>query len=210
MPFSTIDEEIKSGLQLASRDDLKRIHFIMEMDKMKSIYRQSLLLDRSRTETDAEHSWQLTLMAVVLSSHADESVDMMKVMKMCLLHDVVEIDAGDTFAYDVEGYKTKANREMKAANRIFAILPKEQGDEFKNLWLEFDANESPEAKFANALDRLQPILIHIFTEGHNWKNHHVELEAVQKRVAPIRESLPEIWPVVEEALSKAFDLDLLK
>lgn len=206
-------ERKKAMLQNYERiaeDDVRRLEFIMELDKMKTIYRQSLLLDRSRTETDAEHSWQLAMMAIVLREHAPEGTDLLKTVKMCLVHDIVEIDAGDTFAYDKEGNLDKAEREQKAADRIYAMLPGEEGRELRELWEEFDRCESKEALYANALDRLQPMMIHAYTDGANWLKHEVELDDVLKRAEPIRLGLPKIWPFLSNMLYTAKELGLLK
>lgn len=206
------DERKKAMLQnfcTLDEKDSKRLEFAMEMDKMKTIYRQSLLLDRSRTETDAEHSWQLAMMALVLAEHAPEGADMLKIVKMCLVHDIVEIDAGDTFAYDTEGYKDKAQREQRAADRIYAMLPEAEGRDLRAAWEEFEACETPEAVFVNALDRLQPMLIHVYTDGANWLKHGVRLEQVLERAEPIRKGLPKIYPCLRNMLETAHELGLL-
>lgn len=203
-------EELLANFAALSEEDVQRLRFIMEMDKMKTIYRQSLLLDRSRTETDAEHSWQLAMMAVVLADHAPEGTDLLKVIKMCLVHDIVEIDAGDTFAYDKVGNRSKAEREQAAADRIYALLPEAQGAELRALWEEFDAGETKEAVFANALDRLQPMLIHVYTDGANWLKHEVAYPDVIKRAEPIRQGLPEIYPCLRGMLDTAKELGLLR
>ena len=137
----------------------KQLAFIMELDKIKNITRQTYISDGSRKENDAEHSWHLALMCFVLAEYSNEPIDVLKTMKMVLMHDVIEIDAGDTYAYDVEGNKTKRERELRAAERIYAILPDEQAKEYRALWDEFEAMETPEAKFANVLDKLQPLLL---------------------------------------------------
>lgn len=147
----------------------QQISFILEIDQLKQIYRQNLILDGSRRENDAEHSWHLAMMAVVLQEYASEPVDLSRVLQMVLLHDIVEIDAGDTFCYDVQAGLDKHEREQKAAKRIFGLLPSDQGEELKNLWLEFEAGESPEARFAAVLDRLQPFLNNYHTEGGTWR-----------------------------------------
>lgn len=202
-------EKLTAVLAQASPEDTARIRFVLEMDKMKTIYRHSLLLDQSRTETDAEHSWQLAMMALVLAPHAEPGTDMLKVLKMCLIHDVVEIDAGDTYAYDKNGNGSKAAREASAAERIYAILPGEEGLELKALWEEFDRVESREAIFANALDRLQPMLLHVYTDGTSWRENKVELEDVLERAEPIKRGLPQLWPMMEKLLKTSFELGLL-
>ena len=168
-----------------------------------------MLVDETRRENDAEHSWQLAMMALVLAPHAEPGTDMLKVLKMCLIHDVVEIDAGDTYAYDKSGNGSKAAREASAAERIYAILPGEEGLELKALWEEFDRVESREAIFANALDRLQPMLLHVYTDGTSWRENKVELEDVLERAEPIKRGLPQLWPMMEKLLKTSFELGLL-
>ncbi len=148
---------------------MQQLAFILEVEKLKTVLRKTPLLDRSRVENDAEHTWQLALMAMVLSEHSRETVDLLRVIKMLLVHDIVEIDAGDTFAYDHVARTTQAERELKAAERIFAILPADQAVEFRALWDEFELKATAEARFANAMDRLQPTLHNFFTEGGTWK-----------------------------------------
>lgn len=149
----------------------KQMSFIMELDKIKKINRQTYLSDGSRKENDAEHSWHLALMAFVLAEHANEEIDVLKTIKMVLLHDVIEIDAGDTYAYDTEANKTKRERELLAADRIFGLLPEEQRSEYRGLWDEFEAMETAEAKFANMLDNVQPLLLNVATDGKSWREH---------------------------------------
>ena len=149
----------------------KQISFIMELDKIKKITRQTYLSDGSRKENDAEHSWHLALMAFVLADYANEPIDVLKTMKMVLLHDVIEIDAGDTYAYDTEGNKTKRERELKAADRIFGLLPEAQQKEYRGLWDEFEAMETPESKFANMLDKVQPLFLNDASGGISWEEH---------------------------------------
>ena len=159
----------------------QQIKFILELDKLKNIYRQTLVLHEDRQENDAEHSFHLAVMACILAEHAREKVDVLHVMKMVLMHDVVEIDAGDTYCYDEAGNQTKAERERKAADRIFALLPEEQCREYRGLWEEFEARETPEAKFANALDRIHPMLLNYIKGGISWKKHGIHAEQVEKR-----------------------------
>lgn len=152
---------------------VNQLAFIAEIDKLKHVLRQNLLLDGSRRENTAEHTFELAMMALVLVEHADEPVNLLHVLKMLLIHDLVEIDAGDTFAYDDQGHLDKEERERKAAARIFGLLPAEQAQEFGALWEEFEANETPEARFALALDRLQPMIHNYRTEGAAWKKNGV-------------------------------------
>ena len=151
----------------------KQIAFIKEIDKVKSIFRQTYLADGTRKENDAEHSWHIALMAVLLKEYVSEDVDVAKVMTMVLIHDLVEIDAGDTYAYDSEGAKSKREREVKAADRIFGILPEDQGMYFRELWEEFEAYETPDAKYAHLLDNFQPLLLNDASGGRSWNEHGV-------------------------------------
>lgn len=150
-----------------------QLAFIAEIDKLKHVLRQNLLLDGSRRENTAEHTWELAMMALVLVEYAGEPVDLLRVLKMLLIHDLVEIDAGDTFAYDDQGHLDKEERERQAAARIFGLLPAEQAQEIAALWDEFEANETAEARFALALDRLQPMIHNYRTEGAAWKKNGV-------------------------------------
>lgn len=158
----------------------KQINFLIEIDKMKSIFRQSLLSDSSRHENDAEHSWHLCMYATVLEEYANPGTDMLKVLKMLLVHDLVEIYAGDTYLYDADGNKTKADREKKAADKLYPMLG-EQGAELRALWEEFDECESTESKFANGLDRLQPIMLNYLTKGEMWLKNKVHKSDVLER-----------------------------
>lgn len=156
------------------------INFILEIDKMKRVKRQSLNLDKVTFEDDAQHSFHVALAALTLKDYADREIDINKVVKMLLVHDLVEIYAGDTFAYDTEGYKDKYEREMKAANKIFS-LPS-NGQYLKSLFLEFDKCETDEALFANTVDRLEPIMLNYFGGGGSWKRHNIKKEQVYKRI----------------------------
>lgn len=180
----------------------KQISFIMELDKIKKITRQTYLSDGSRKENDAEHSWHLALMAFVLAEYANEPIDVLKTMKMVLLHDVIEIDAGDTYAYDTEGNKTKRERELKAADRIFGLLPKEQGEEFRSLWDEFEEMETPEAKFANMLDKVQPLLLNDAARGKSWQEHGVKQSQVLERNKRTGEGSDAIWAYAKTLIGK--------
>lgn len=167
---------------MADMDRLRQqMEFILELDKSKGIMRQTYKSDGELKENDAEHSWHLAVMAMVLCEYANEPVDVAKVMAMVILHDVVEIDAGDTYAYDVEGHKDKREREEKAAQRIFGLLPKGQGTRFQEIWEEFDEGKTPEAKFARSLDRLQPLMLNDATGGKAWREHGVHETQVRER-----------------------------
>ena len=181
----------------------QQLSFILEIDKLKTILRQTLLTDSSRRENSAEHSWHLAIMSVLLAEYATEPVDMLRVIKMLLVHDLIEIDAGDTFAYDVAGNVGRAEREEHGAERIFGLLPEEQGRELRALWEEFDAFKTPESKYANALDRLQPLLHNARTEGGTWRIHSVARDQVYRRMEPIRSALPELWPMVTRIIEDA-------
>ncbi len=178
----------------------QQLRFIIEIDKLKTILRQTLLTDKSRRENSAEHSWHLAIMAGLLAEYAQGPVDVAKVMRMVLVHDIVEIGAGDTFAYDVAGNTTKADRELAAADRIFGLLPPEQGRELRELWVEFERMETIDSQYANALDRLQPALHNANTEGGTWRIHSVTHAKVMKRMEPVKLYLPKVWPVVEKII----------
>ena len=177
---------------------LAQMEFIAEVDKLKTIGRQSYITNGERKENDAEHSWHLALMAVFLSEYAKEDVDVLQVISMVLVHDLVEIDAGDTYAYDTEGNKTKRAREEAAAKRIFGLLPKEQEKKLWDLWEEFEANETPEANFANALDRIQPIMLNHKSGGKAWAEHGVELSQILSRNVNIQKGAPKLWEYAYE------------
>ncbi|HYH00236.1 MAG TPA: HD domain-containing protein [Terriglobales bacterium] len=187
----------------------QQIQFIVEIDKLKSILRQSLLCDGSRRENDAEHSWHLAAMASLLQEYATESVDLVRVLKMLLIHDIVEIDAGDTYAYDPEANVTRAAREQVAADRLFGLLPADQRDDFRALWEEFETGVTAESRYANALDRLQPLLLNYYSEGKSWRAHGVTADAVIKRMQPIKTGAPQLWTVVEQIVSSACEMGYL-
>lgn len=180
----------------------KQISFIMELDKIKKIGRQTYLSDASRKENDAEHSWHLALMAFVLADYANEKIDVLKTIKMVLLHDVIEIDAGDTYAYDTEGNKTKRERELKAADRIFGLLPKEQAEEYRGLWDEFEEMETAEAKFANTLDKVQPLFLNDASGGKSWEEHGVRKNQVLARNERTHEGSEELWAYAKSLIEK--------
>lgn len=190
---------------------LKQIEFIVEIDKAKQIFRQNVVIGTERNENDAEHSWHLAVMAMLLSEYAEEKdMDILKVMKMALIHDLVEIDAGDTFAYDEKGYEDKDEREQAAAKRLFNILPKDQAEEFMNLWREFEDLKTPEARFAACLDRLQPLLLNYNTNGHTWKKPGVTSEKVLKRNKPLEKTTPLLWDYAKEVIDDSVQKGILK
>ncbi|MFP4698387.1 MAG: HD domain-containing protein [Eubacteriales bacterium] len=189
-----------------------QIEFIIEVDKLKNIIRRSHITDGSKLENDAEHSWHLALMAFILSEHASyNDIDVLKVMKMVIIHDLVEIDAGDTYAYDEKGHEDKREREVKAANRIFTILPKDQAEELFDLWEEFEERETKEAKFASVLDRIQPILLNYTADGKSWKENRVSKQMVIARNKHTNEGSKIIWnyieTIIDEATEKGFLID---
>lgn len=180
----------------------QQIQFILEIDKIKSITRQTYLADGSRKENDAEHSWHLAVMCVLLGEYANSPVDVLRVMKMVLVHDLVEIDAGDTYAYDEAGAATQHAREEEAARRIFGMLPEDQGAELYGLWQEFEAQESGEAKFAAALDRFQPVLLNHSSGGKSWREHQVRREQVMKRNRITEEGARQLFERLEEIIGE--------
>ena len=180
----------------------KQMEFILEVDKVKKIVRQTYLADASRKENDAEHSWHLALMAVLLKEYSNEEVDLAKVIPMVLIHDLVEIDAGDTYAYDEAGAETKRERETKAADRIFGLLPGDQGTWFRELWEEFEAYETAEAKFAHILDNAQPLLLNDASNGRSWAEHGVHKSQIYKRNEHTSEGSREIWEYMKKLVDK--------
>ena len=195
MEKSVLDERLK-----------KQMDFILEVDKVKNIIRQTYLADGNRKENDAEHSWHLALMAVLLKEYAPEEVDLSKVIPMLLVHDLVEIDAGDTYAYDEEGALTKRTREKKAADRIYGLLPEDQGKWLYDLWEEFEAYETAEAKFAHVLDNCQPLLLNDASGGKSWKEHTVHKSQIYKRNEHTAEGSREIWEYMQQLIDKHIQL----
>ncbi|TCP31278.1 putative hydrolase of HD superfamily [Scopulibacillus darangshiensis] len=189
----------------------QQIDFIVEIDKLKEVYRQSILVDRSRRENDAEHTWHLTMMALILQEHANEpDLDLLKTLKMLIIHDLVEIDAGDTFAYDEAGYSDKREREERAAKRLFGMLPKEQGEEMYELWLEFEDRRTIESQYANAMDRFEPILLNYMTEGASWKKHGVTKQQVFDRNKPVQDGSEVLWQFITSLIDSAVEKGYLK
>lgn len=187
----------------AEQERLKQqIRFIVEIDKVKNIFRQTYLADGKRKENDAEHSWHLALSAVLLKEHMEEDVDLTRVMIMVLIHDLVEIDAGDTYAYDTAGAATKREREVKAADRIFGLLPEDQGRYFRELWDEFEEYESADAKFAHLLDNFQPLLLNDASDGISWEEHGVHKSQVCRRNERIPETSQIVWEKMLEIMDK--------
>lgn len=187
----------------------KQMEFLIEIDKLKSIIRRTKLIHEDRLENDAEHSWHLTMMALVLQEQANEKVDLLQVIKMLMIHDLVEIDAGDTFAYDEQGHEDKAEREQKAAERIFGLLPEEQGQTLMELWREFEDRETPEARFAAAVDRLQPMVHNYKNQGNSWREHGITSEQILKRNVIIKDGSEKLWTYAQEIVQHSLDTGLL-
>ncbi len=186
----------------------RQLEFILEIDRLKTILRRTQLTDGSRQENSAEHSWHLAMMAMMLSEHANAEVNLARVIKMLLVHDIVEIDAGDTFCYDTEANLDKAEREERAAERIFGLLPADQSAQLRSLWDEFEARQTMDARFANAMDRIQPVLQNLATGGHSWHVHGVPMSQVLERNSPIGEGSTTLWEVISQRIEEAFERGL--
>lgn len=204
-----------------------QLDFLLEADKMKSLYRQTYILsDESRgdsmrefegeeerykrRENDAEHSFHLALFAILLAEYSNEPVDVLKVIKTVLIHDIVEIDAGDTYLYDAKGNETKRERETKAADRLFGLLPDDQRDEYRRLWEEFEAKSTPEARFASAIDRVQPMLLNYAKGGISWREHGISREQVKERNQCVSVGSEKLWEYMDGLFDKAHENGLLE
>lgn len=188
----------------------QQLRFIVEIDKVKNIFRQTYLSDGQRKENDAEHSWHIALMAVLLQEYVDKEVDVLKVMTMVLIHDLVEIDAGDTYAYDSVGMETKREREEKAADRIFGLLPDDQAMYFRELWEEFEEYETADSQYAHLLDNFQPLLLNDASGGKSWEEHIVRKEQIYKRNERIGSTSNVIWEKMQEIVEKHIKLGHVK
>lgn len=189
----------------------KQINFLLEAERMKDVYRKNIILSRKRNENDAEHSFSLALFALTLAEYAkDDKVNILRAVKMALVHDLIEVYAGDTFCYDKEGNLDKEIREKEAADKLYGILPEEQGAEFRALWEEFDAMETPDSLYAAAMDRFQPFILNLNTDYHTWKLGNVTSEDVFKRLSPLKTATPALWRYVEERVCEAIALGKLK
>jgi putative hydrolase of HD superfamily len=182
----------------------QQIAFLVEADRLKHVLRRTPVMDASRLENSAEHSWHLALTAIVLTEYAPTQLDVLRVLELVTVHDLVEIDAGDTFAYDVTANQTKADREVTAADRIFGLLATDQATRIRELWDEFEQQQTPEARFAHAVDRLQPLLQNMQSGGGSWKTHGVTRDDVLRRMAPLQTELPDVWPFVLEVIERFF------
>ncbi len=188
----------------------RQIQFILEADRLKQVFRRNTLLDQPRLENDAEHTWHLALMALLLSEYAaTPGLDLLRVLKMILVHDLVEIDAGDAFVYDAAAMAAKEGLERSAAERIFGLPPADQGAEIRALWEEFEARETPEARFAAAMDRLQPLLLNYHTGGGAWRRHGVTGDQVLDRNRPIADGAPALWKYARVLIEKAMQVGFL-
>ena len=181
----------------------RQLAFILEADKLKAIERRTPLVDNSRQENSAEHSWHLALAALALIEYAPAGTDLLHAVRLVTVHDLVEIDAGDTFAYDPAQHESKAARELAAAERIFGLLPEDTGTELREWWKEFEAMQTPSARFANALDRLQPLLLNMHSGGGSWRSHRVARSQVLQRMSPIQLWMPALWPFVLGTIDRA-------
>jgi putative hydrolase of HD superfamily len=182
----------------------QQLGFLLEADALKSVQRRTPITG-GRMENSAEHSWHLALFALLLAEHSDEPLDVGHAILLALVHDLVEIDAGDTFAYDTAGYETKAARELEAAERLFSLLPADQALQLRGLWEEFDLCTTPEARFANALDRLQPALLNCATGGGSWIDAEVQREQVEQRMAPVGAASTALGAVIRERVAEGVD-----
>lgn len=182
----------------------RQLRFIVEIDRLKGVLRQTLIGDATRRENSAEHSWHLAVMAVALAEYAPEGVDVARAVRMVLAHDVVEIDAGDAFCYDAAANLGKDERECQAAERIFGLLPADQAAELHALWREFEEGRTNEARFAVALDRLQPLLQNRHARGGTWRRHGITRAQAEARMQPIRVAMPALWSEVERTLDEVF------
>lgn len=181
----------------------KQMEFALEMDKEKGIGRQTYILNALRKENDAEHGWHLALMTMLMAEYANEKIDIARTVEMVIIHDVIEIDAGDTYAYDEAANATKAERERKAADRIFGLLPEDQGKYFLDLWLEFEAADTPESKFANAMDSVQPLMLNNASNGLAWREHEVAASKVRDRaVRKIKPGSEKLYEMVLDIIAE--------
>ncbi len=189
---------------------LKQINFIKEIDKIKYIQRKTKLFHSNRPENDAEHSWHLAMMTIVLAEHSDVPVDVLKVLKMVLIHDIVEIDAGDTFIYDTQKNHSNTENELIAAKRIFGLLPDEQANELIAIWQEFEAGETPEARFAKAMDRIEPLLQNTSNNGGTWREFDVDYSKVFEKKKVIAQGSATLWKFAENLLNESVEKGILK
>lgn len=197
-------------MTVAKEDLLKQIEFIKEIDKIKYIQRRTKLINSNRCENDAEHSWHLAMMTLILAEHSNKPIDVLKVIKMVLIHDIVEIDAGDTFIYDTQKNHTNTANEFEAAKRIFGILPTKQRDELIDLWMEFEEGKTVDAKFAKAMDRLEPLLQNASNSGGTWTEYNVPYQKVYEKKKIIKNGSDSLWKYAEEIINQCVTEGILK
>ena len=205
-PAARVDRKLIPGQSTRFK---KQIEFVLEIDRLKHVLRQNVLLDQSRRENSTEHSWHIALMVMLFAEYSQgKNIDLLQVMKMLLVHDLVEIDAGDTYCYDDEGRQDQSERETAAADRIFGLLPDDQAAELRALWDDFESRQTPESKFANALDRVQPLLHNYFTDGLTWQANNIKSYQVHDRMRPVKDGAPDLWDyvsaLIEDAVAKGF------
>lgn len=188
----------------------KQIEFVKEIDKMKTILRQNWVIGNSKREDDAEHSWHAATLAMIFSEYAKPAVNVDRSIKMLLVHDLVEVYAGDTPCFDSDVVETQAERELKAADKLYSILEEPQGEELKALWLEFDAEETDDARYASAIDHIQPLFLNYYTDGASWKTRTVTREQVYKRNEITKTEIPQLWDFVEMAVEECYEKGFLK
>ncbi len=187
----------------------QQIRFILEIDKLKSVVRQSYLLDGTRQENSAEHSWHIALMGILLVEYAEQPVDLPRTMKMLLIHDIIEIDAGDTYCYDEAGVTDQSSRESEAAERLFGLLPEDQMEEFRELWADFEERTTAEAKFAATIDKLMPLLHNYHTEGRSWREHGIRVNQVSSRNEVMKDGSLQLWKFAMSLIDDAVDKEYL-
>jgi putative hydrolase of HD superfamily len=183
----------------------RQVMFVREVDKLKNVLRMCRVTDNSRRENTAEHSWHFALMVSVLCEQAHEPINELHTIKMALIHDIVEIDAGDTYCYDEAGHEDKEDREQAAARRIFSLLPNDQSQELWSLWQEFEGGQTPESRFARAIDRLNPFMLNYYSGGDSWKENGVSRTQVMRRMGEIQTNAPKLWPYVAELINSAVE-----
>ncbi len=188
----------------------QQIQFILEIDKLKSVIRQSYLLDGARRENSAEHSWHVALMGLLLAEYAEQPIDLLRTMKMLMVHDIIEIDAGDTYCYDEAGVTDQSSREHAASERLFSLLPEDQMEEFRELWVEFEERSTAEAKFAATIDRLMPLLHNFHTEGRSWREHGIRVNQVSSHNEVMKEGALPLWEFAMSLIDDAVDREYLE
>lgn len=181
----------------------RQLTFSREIEALKTVYRRNVVYDQSRQENSAEHSWHVAMLVLLLGEHSAEPVDVLHALKIALVHDIVEVDAGDTCAHDETARETQAEREEQAAERLFGLLPDDMGSEFYALWRDYELSESAEARLVRSLDRVQPVMLHRLTEGTAWKRNGIRVDQVRRRVAEVEQTLPALWPSLVNSLDKA-------